>query len=1429
MKKLYQKNILSASVSMMMTLALCQSVVTQASDIDIYSNAQGGIPSILLMLDTSGSMGISSLVLPTINAYGSPGDWLEGQTSTDCEFTSIQETGSATKNFNAYTYNLVGFNANNQPIIKTQSTDITAIQKSVQINNNSGVPTTITYHLRGCTNGTRWQYDRLSRLKEAIIPLLASSELKDSVRMGIGQFSAKTEIDISGSPIKLIDGHSGAILVKNAALDGNQRIALARKIASFQSLDNRSFGNGTTNASITSLNALGAIISTTRSSSDLRKSSATYPVSLDQYKTAGGTPTAHAYAEAAAYMMGTHTNGSTSQSRVSWIYDGSMTMQNKTTGAQVHFICVELGSETTRSDFRPSGVDKDVKQCINNWPEREATAWNRDGAATAWNNKISPSNISAGVYRANGTKVTQSQFESEVGKITTGWELFSKLPPGWRYGGWMKVEHEPLDIEPIVGKVWGPYGNDSAYGIVAYRTNPFALTETSSSATDNLVGGMRYSVSNSKNTAGTEYIAGGSTNTCNGNGIYFLTDGAPNSTKDNMAKAIMNYTLVKPDKDYSFSAKPTGIGVLQSPTLKSNLFSGETGGWEYIGEYAKKLRNKTDTSNTQKNPVDMNIKTAVVGFGSSFSGITKNSDDTYNCASAPNEDAKNACLWGSKEYGDGGFYYAEDSGDIKKSIIDFVNNVTLDFEPIATGSPTLPQDALNPLTIQPYGYYASFTPKPQAEYRLWMGNLNKYNINDGQLYNSSNTIKLIKDDGSLNSNANGLWSGGVLGQLALGTALDSENKTYVRRTIFTNREISSSTPYTATETNSLKELNVNALFGTGTNASFVNDPQKNYWLNLLGYNVAANATGITLNSLSSATELRQFGTVMHSTPILLTQRGAIKVDVATGALDTTDRDDYLLFGSSQGLLHVVDVKTGKEKFAFAPHEMMERQRDAFLAENSTTGGSANLFYGIDAPWTAYTQYVSKEDGSLTVQASDKTSDGGTNTDLALKGLQWVYGGLRMGGNSYYALDLTNLDKPSLKFHIDPKLTDSKIYKSGSTVSIEALDYMGQSWSKPTLAYVNFGGKKRPVMFVGGGYDGGYEAADYNQTTTKGGGAGIYMFDADTGDLLWWTSANATKALGAQAFTDASDANINMKYSVVSQINAVDRDNDGLVDNLYFGDLAGQGFRVDLNNLATGTDENAKKANFAKRVVRLFSEYKTGGASPRFYEMPSVSIHESNDGYIAAVAFSSGNRSKPLVGAAGTNQNGSTVSADDGVFVVYDKDVAKPALYGELTLVTNNIALESLNDVMDDGVPVSDNDGWKYTYSDKAGVYKGMNELYALDSMLYVNVFHRDGTGIGGNCGAGVKGDSYVYQFCLPTGKCPFATTTSGEPNKAKIGAGILGSGLGLGHNNNKNNTGLVVTRPDSVDCDATANKNLPECQLFSTTANLRQLRWYETR
>lgn len=1366
MRNLNQKKPLSMTMSALMTFTTCHSVSVFASDIEIYKSLTSGKTSILLMLDTSGSMGISSLVLPKTNQYGSPGD----VEASLCSRVAVSEyySNRSTANMYEWTYNLKDTRSFSPTYNKT------SIYKTVTIGT-----TTIPYYVRGCTNGTLTEYDRLSRLKDAIIPLLASNDLSDDVIMGLGQFSSKTELTIGTASNRLTDGHSGRILVPNMALTQAQRIKIAQQIAAVKSLDTTTNEDGSANA-------------------NLKLSSNSYP---NVTKSSSGTPTAQAYAEAGAYMMGTGTGSSgTNSGKVSTIYDGYMVKQQADNDGQVYFICVELGTSTT------SALGATVKQCVNSWPGYDST------------NKTASSGTS--IYKPNGnggwTSVSATTLKNTVGSMSRLWDVYTKLPVGWRFGGWMKVDNEPMDIEPIVGTIWG-YG-DNIRGLVSYRTNPFSVD----GSTDSLIGGFAYSASDTKN--GIVYKAGGSTSSCDGNGIYFLTDGAPNSTKDTMAQTIMNTTLTS---SYAFSGKPSGTGVLVSPTLKSNLFSGETGGWEYIGEYAKKLFDKT------KNPKSMQIKTAVVGFGSSFSGIPKNTDGSYNCDAVKdtNLDAYNACKWGGTDFGNGGFYYAENSADIKNSIINFVKNVTPTFDPVLTGSPTLPQDALNPLRIQPYAYYASFTPKPQESTQLWAGNMNKYHVLNGQLYAANKSTQLFNTDGSLNQSADGIWTGGTKGQLPLGIQLNTDNIQVASRTIYTNREITGSAPYTASEIDSLKKVNLQNVFAidpSGT-ALFANDPAKNYWLNLLGYNVTADET-VALSDLVNKAELRQVGSVMHSTPVLLTQEG--KITTTSGQLNTTDRKDYLLFGTTQGLLHVVDATTGKEIFAFVPNEMMQNQPKAFLSESSSSGGSSNLYYGIDAPWTAHTQYVAKADGTLTVNDSGRTvTDSTSGDEIALKGLQWVYGGLRMGGRSYYALDLSDLTNPKLKFHINP---DGAINADKTPNTDNALSYMGQSWSKPTIAYVNFGGKKKLVMFVGGGYDAGYENPAYDQTNNKG--AGVYMFDANNGDLLWWSSANASADKGAQAHTENSD----LKYSVVSQINAVDRDSDGLVDHLYFGDLGGQAFRIDLNNNATGDNAAAKKGNFVTHVVRLLNQHvNNDGTSPRFYEMPSFSVHHADSGLLGVVALSSGNRSSPLSGVVGTNNPTPSTSASDGVFVIFDKDVANANLYSlaDADLKTKDVALASLNayftnkftgDAYKNGVDIATKNGWKYTYSDSAGVYKGMNGLYALDGMLYVNVFYRDGDGIGGSCGAGVKGNSKLYQFCLPTGKCSFYGSSTTQPNNTDLGAGILGTALGNATSNN-GQTLLqnVVKKTDNFCTDA--NKNSPECQLFNTTAKLQNLRWYETR
>ena len=287
--------------------------VKKIGDLEIYQAAQAGKINLTMMLDTSGSMGISSLVLPKKNPFGSPGD--VDHNIIICK-QDIQDGvpqwqyNARDKRRNSETYNKTSF------------------KKTVTIGGEQ-----IDYYLRGCghayvdENGrlvqTRYnnpsqpyyhgrvtgEFDRLSRLKDALINLIASDTINSDVRIGLGTFSAKTNTKLGDSNIPLVDGHSGVMLVPAAPLDTNQKIKLIKAIAAIQSIDAGTDQTGKTNA-------------------NYQPSNQNPIIPDDLIKSSSGTPTAHAYAEVGAYMMGTSTGTLPNPpAKLKFLYDGETIMR----------------------------------------------------------------------------------------------------------------------------------------------------------------------------------------------------------------------------------------------------------------------------------------------------------------------------------------------------------------------------------------------------------------------------------------------------------------------------------------------------------------------------------------------------------------------------------------------------------------------------------------------------------------------------------------------------------------------------------------------------------------------------------------------------------------------------------------------------------------------------------------------------------------------------------------------------------------------------------------------------------------------------------------------------------------------------------------------------------------------------------------------
>lgn len=1295
-KKLYRPNLLAASIAALCTAMIATSV-TQASDIDIYQEAKSGDVTLMMLFDVSGSMGA-----PQSTGDASACD-IPSDTSVYSNSSENSSNGSpiytryyCTAKADIYFYKRSITNGNSQ-YFKCGTNGTTATSGCTSIisglpSDASGMTTSTsgnnTFYYKPKQTGK--YYDRITRLKDAMFDLLYGNLSK-----GIEKITDDKVIGLSAYSINGTGGN-GYILVP------------ARRLAENVTID------GVTKKQRQVL--LDAV--------------------ANKLYARGGTPTANAYAEVAAYLMGTKTYSDSDK----------YTFNNGVTEVPVFF------------EYTQSSSTKYV-QC---------NAWNTNGSCSDW------------AQNNNSTSRTENFL--------------------------------PLDLSGFSKKACNNQSttDGSKSGSCYYYSANKPVLKPVSISSQNRPHGFNYSLG--KKSDGISYQKPSSleqtddNKSCSGQAIYVLTDGAP-SIQHNQAKAMQN--------------------ALNGASLSCTEQAGD-GSNAIATDCSVKFSQKLLSAN---NPSGVVIKTAVVGFGGSFNSVAaydREKDEAANLDALGliNSATKAAAEWGIK--GGGGWYSGNSSQDIVDSVNNLIDDLGSDIPAVTTGSPTIPKDALNPAILQDDAYYQQFQPTPDKSYGLWVGNLKKYAIASSGRLQGRNSADVTDSrgglvlptyvNGKLTSAVYDFWStdvdsnatiadgdentigskrfaakGGMWSQLKLRTA---SNGTTVQRKLLTNRVgTGTGTGAIFTSSNStLKTVNLDYL----TDITYKDDPNRGYLISLLGYNVdAANPNTITTSSLATSSELRQVGAVMHSLPVLVTNKGKVTYNATTKKIGSTNREDYVLFGTTQGLLHVVDAITGQEKFAFVPNEMVEKQKQGFQNYTTTTGGMNGLYYGVDGPWSLYTQYVIDTSGNLTVGKGK-----GTNQ----YGKQLAYGGLRMGGRSYYSLDLQDINSPTLQFHINPDANTTG-----------PLSYMGQSWSKPTIGYVNWGGTRKMVMFVGGGYDAdgattacnsagdttakniGYECPAYDQTNRKG--AGVYMFSAegsDAGSLLWWASDNATTSAATTNSGTIGTKSSSMKYSVVNEIRAVDRNGDDLIDHLYFGDLGGQVFRVDLDNAAS------KLGGFAKAPVRLLNLHAGSGKSPRFYDMPSFSIYNEKGKTFAVISVGSGNRSKPL-------QNYTTGTAgivNDAVYSIYDKDVARKDLLTAtswntqdiitLAEVTNtNFIKAAIKDANGKYVseelvaPFSSTNGWYYKFANcvtssdgtRTGCsdYKLQSEKVfgtplAMNYRLYVSTFDSSKPGISGDCGAGVKGESFLTTFCMPYGQCSTVAETGNnngaDPDHRGISIGI---------------------------------------------------------
>jgi type IV pilus assembly protein PilY1 len=247
------------------------------------------------------------------------------------------------------------------------------------------------------------------------------------------------------------------------------------------------------------------------------------------------------------------------------------------------------------------------------------------------------------------------------------------------------------------------------------------------------------------------------------------------------------------------------------------------------------------------------------------------------------------------------------------------------------------------------------------------------------------------------------------------------------------------------------------------------------------------------------------------------------------------RPEVIYVGSNSGMLHAFDSLTGVEKWAFIPPGLLSNLRTVI----STQAGKSISIYGVD--------------GSPAVK------------DIKI-GSNWrtvLFGGLRQGGNSYYALDITDPENPTHLFSFwNNRLANRVIYWNGTSPRVSytttnvPVEYnffsLGESWSDPLILNISINGTRKWVGVFGGGYNN-----NVNGTL----GNVVFVIDLEDGG----------KILQRINIPDSNSTN-GIITSVVPRLTAITADTTTTFPHagalVYFTDVEGNMWKINLTDSGT---------------------------------------------------------------------------------------------------------------------------------------------------------------------------------------------------------------------------------------------------------------------
>lgn len=719
-------------------------------------------------------------------------------------------------------------------------------------------------------------------------------------------------------------------------------------------------------------------------------------------------------------------------------------------------------------------------------------------------------------------------------------------------------------------------------------------------------------------------------------------------------------------------------------------------------QYARHL-NQFNSPQPQLNPVGLSLKTGVISFAHpgkiiKFSGSNKGLPN-YDCETVSGF-AKQKCHLGQygQAYGEGGFYQLissiqptqsdqAQSRVLAQALLTMVNNLMPKSAALAMTDPIQLTHPMRKGEMLQEGYLPFIQPQFGSLQAQWPGGVKKYRHSaagfkdkKGELIaNKQHAVTAIID-----AESNDLWSKRISGATAVPTLtkpleLGFSTSTSDFASQSRNVYLIQSQPglLKAQSRQSLANLQLD---------NFSDQEQLKLRQLLLDYMTAS---------------VKPVGGVHHSKPIALISKAtliqgkyvpsvppnSVATNDPTGLITDSNGTEpiisssfrykkHILYGAMDNAIHIIDDETGEEVAAvFFQQVLAEKgQFKAITDHTIANADDVTPSFGIDSAWTQYARYESESNG-----------------DKLAKQL-YVFGGARLGAKAYYGLDLTGLDKVGSADNLNgfsPQLLFS-ITADRQDFGGNYFKQLGYSWGKPVITHINWFGKPTLVAILSGGYDASeYDKTDglrelhylqQGQRSTLGNA--IYIVDAKTGEpLIVATGAGDTLNLNTTRIDDKGFsllskgtgkvlqvANDSLAYSITGSVQALDREGDALTDHLYFADLEGQLFRLDLDNVASSENLASRV-----RVVRL-ADFRVNNKlpGPRFYQTPVVTIQKYKSQIdpsikFATVTLASGDRSHPLRISDPSNQTvGIEIAFEDNLGNKQVIKAVRKAYISELT-------------------------------------------------------------------------------------------------------------------------------------------------------------------